>query len=62
MAYQEADPSELWTLSAKGITVVRPGAGAELTDPERWQREAAQFHTLKQRFMFRTFCSWKPFR
>lgn len=60
--YQEADPDELYTISAKGVTVVRSGAGAELTDPARWKREAAMFQQLKQRPMFRTFSSWKPFR
>ena len=60
--YQEADPGELYTISARGVTVVRSGAGAELTDPLRWKREAALFHQLKQRPMFRTFSSWKPFR
>ena len=61
MAYADRDPAEVYTLSAGGITLARPGAAAELITLERWLAEAAAFAQLRARPAFRGFRAWKRF-
>ena len=62
VAYADRDPAEVYTLSAGGITLSRPGAAAELTTLERWLAEAAAFAQLRAQPAFRGFRAWKRFR
>ncbi|KAK9840828.1 hypothetical protein WJX81_007516 [Elliptochloris bilobata] len=62
VAYVDRDPAEVYTLSARGVTLARPGAAAEFTTLERWLAEAAAFAQLRSRPAFRGFRAWKRFR
>ena len=62
VAYADRDPAEVYTLSAGGITLARPGAAAELITLERWLAEAAAFAQLRARPAFHGFRAWKRFR
>ena len=62
VSYADRDPAEVYTLSARGITLVRPGAAAEFTTLERWVAEAAAFAQLRSHPAFKGFRAWKRFR
>lgn len=62
VAYADRDPAEVYTVSACGFTLSRPGMAAEFTTLDRWLAEAAAFAQLRMRPIFRRFSVWKRFR
>jgi len=52
----------VYTVSARGFTLARPGMAAEFTTLQRWLAEAAAFARLRARPFFRGFSAWKRFR
>ncbi len=62
VAYADRDLAEVYTVSARGFTLARPGMAAEFTTLQRWLAEAAAFARLRARPFFRGFSAWKRFR
>ena len=59
--FDKADPTEMYTLSARGVTAKRTAERVDFTDLSRWLVETERFHALRRKRSFRLFRLWKSY-
>lgn len=62
VSYSEADHSDLYTISKRGIMRHRKGKEGEFWTYEQWEKEHSYFEQIKKLKLFSMHKKWKSFK